>query len=54
MNLDADLWTVDRLAGLVGGTVVGEGQVVIAGLGDVDSAESGDLVFAGTPKFLEL
>jgi len=54
VNLDADLWTVDRLAGLVGGTVVGEGQVVIAGLGDVDSAESGDLVFADTPKFLEL
>jgi UDP-3-O-[3-hydroxymyristoyl] glucosamine N-acyltransferase len=48
------MWTLDRVAAVVGGTVAGNGQTEIAGLAGVDTAEVGDLVFAETPKFLEL
>jgi UDP-3-O-[3-hydroxymyristoyl] glucosamine N-acyltransferase len=54
MNRDADSWTLDRIAALVGGVVSGDRNTTITGLDGVDTAEDGDLVFAETLKYLEL
>ena len=46
--------TVQAIALLVNGSVIGSSDVEITGVAGVDDAEAGDLVFAESPKFLEV
>ncbi|MBP6962879.1 MAG: UDP-3-O-(3-hydroxymyristoyl)glucosamine N-acyltransferase [Armatimonadetes bacterium] len=45
--------SVGELAGMVGGEVVGDPSVVIAGAADIEDACAGDIVFADSPKNLD-
>ena len=45
--------TVQGIADLVGGSVIGYSHFEITGVAGVDGAETGDLVFADSPQFLE-
>lgn len=44
--------TVKELAEYVGGTIVGDGEVEISGLGSIDEAESGQITFIADAKHL--
>ncbi len=45
-------WTLDEIAALVGGVVIGDAQAIITGVAGVEEAEAGDLVFAESSAFL--
>src|ERR1700722_18256555 len=47
-------WTLEWFARIVGGTISGDGNTPIEGVGGADTADYGDLVFAENPKFLDL
>ncbi|MBI1319943.1 MAG: UDP-3-O-(3-hydroxymyristoyl)glucosamine N-acyltransferase [Candidatus Hydrogenedens sp.] len=46
--------TVDEIAGLVGGTVHGDGSTVITGVNGLEEAAPGDLVFVRESRYLPL
>lgn len=46
-------WTLQQVAQLVDGVLQGDPELPITGLGGVDTAEEGDLVFAESPKYVE-
>jgi UDP-3-O-[3-hydroxymyristoyl] glucosamine N-acyltransferase len=43
-------FTAEELARHIGGTVVGEGSIVITGVASIETAREGDIVFAQTPR----
>ncbi len=47
------MFTVDQIAGLVKGAVIGDGKVTIKGMAACNSAEKGDVTFATDAKSLE-
>lgn len=46
--------TLKELAELIGGTVVGDGDVEIHRVGGIDSAKPGDITFLANPKYLPM
>jgi UDP-3-O-[3-hydroxymyristoyl] glucosamine N-acyltransferase len=46
-------WNAGTFARIVGGEVLGDASVEITGLGGIDTAEAGDLVFAESRKYVE-
>ncbi len=46
-------FSVQQIAALVGGTVVGPAEAAITGVASVEEAEAGDLVFAESARYLE-
>ncbi len=46
--------TLKELAELIGGTVVGDGEVEIHRVAGIDSAKSGEITFLANPKYLPL
>lgn len=44
--------TLNELAGLIGGKVVGDGSVLINRMAPIDSAGPGDITFVANPKYL--
>ncbi|MGD0336221.1 MAG: UDP-3-O-(3-hydroxymyristoyl)glucosamine N-acyltransferase [Candidatus Omnitrophota bacterium] len=46
--------TIKEIARLVGGEIVGSGQVVITGAAGIKEAEKGDITFLANPKYLAL
>lgn len=46
--------TVDEIAGIVEGEVIGNGEVVVTGICGIKEAEEGDLTFIANPKYLSL
>lgn len=45
-------WTASEVAGIVNGTVVGDGNVVISGLNGIKEARDGELTFLGDSRYL--
>ncbi len=46
-------WTAGTFAEIVGGVVSGDAEIQVTGLGGIDTAEAGDLVFAESAKYVE-
>src|SRR5579883_2620046 len=46
-------WKLRDIAALVEGTIVGEPEITITGVADVERAASGDLIFAESPRYYE-
>jgi len=46
--------TLKELAEWVGGTVIGDGNVVISGVGAISEAHPGEITFIGSPKYLPM
>ena len=45
--------SLTELAGIVGGTVVGDGSTIIRGVAGIDDARPGDITFIANPKYLK-
>jgi UDP-3-O-[3-hydroxymyristoyl] glucosamine N-acyltransferase len=43
---------VKELAEIVGGTVIGDGEIEISGVASIDEAEAGQITFVANPKYL--
>ena len=43
-----------ELADFVGGTVIGDGDIEISGVGAIETAQSGEITFIAHPKYLSL
>jgi UDP-3-O-[3-hydroxymyristoyl] glucosamine N-acyltransferase len=54
-DLGSDLFprSVQDLATLLDGAIIGDGQVLITGLADIETASEGDIVFAENPRYLQ-
>jgi len=48
-----NVWNVGRIAALVGGNISGDANTMVTGVSGIDTAESGDIVFAESDRYLE-
>lgn len=46
--------TIKELAALVAGEICGDGDLVITGIGNIDNAKVGDIIFIDNPKYLAM